>query len=99
MAEMDFAERLSALCAREAVEARGDGERSAAMIERIAASLGFAIAIAAGGDARVIDEMMTGAEGYAHAEAVAKSPFARMVAEVRRSRRTRPAPDAEGETP
>lgn len=90
----DFTDCLAALCSREAAEARGDTDRAAAMIDRLAASLGFAIAVAAGGDARLIDEMLTGAEGYAHQEAVAKAPFARMMAELRRAR---PAPDAEGE--
>ena len=90
MAEYEFGDRLAALCSREASAARGDAERSAAMIERLASSLGFAVAVAAGGDPRVIDEMLTGAEGYAHQEAVAKAPFARFVAELRRAR---PAPD------
>lgn len=90
MAEGDFATKLAALCSLEAAQARGDADRSALMIERLAASLGFAVAIAACGNAAVIDEMMAGAEGYAYREAVSKAPFARMVAGIRRAR---PAPD------
>lgn len=75
----NFGDRLAALCAQEMAAARGDRERAGAMIERLAASLGFSIAMAAGGEPGAIDELLAGAEGYAHAEAVDKAAFARMM--------------------
>lgn len=68
-----FGDRLSALVSKEAAQARGDANRMGAMVERLARALGFTVAIACRGNAAAIDEMMTGAEGYAHAEAVDKA--------------------------
>ena len=62
--ESEFADKLAALCAKEMRGALGDGDRAAAMVERLLSSLAFTIAIACKGDSAAIDEMLTGAEGY-----------------------------------
>lgn len=80
--EPDFGERLSALCAAELTHARRDHERAGAMVERLAAALGMSVAVLARGNPKVIDEMLAGADGYAHAEAVEKAPFARFMADI-----------------
>lgn len=76
----DFADKLAALTAAEGAACKGDPDRMGVMIERLAAALGFTIAIASRGDPKFIDEMMAGAEAYAHAEAVDKAPFAQLMA-------------------
>lgn len=45
----DFADRLSALVAMEMSQAHGDADRMAEVLERLTASVGFTIAIMAGG--------------------------------------------------
>ena len=74
-----FEKVLPSLCAAEAALANGDPERLGAMIEVLSRSLGFTVAIAAQGHGPTIDEMLGGANDYAHAEAVDKAPFARMM--------------------
>lgn len=78
-----FATKLAVLTSSEASAAHSDAERMGVMIERLAAGLGFTIAVATRGDARAIDEMLAGAEAYAHAEAVDKSRLARFMADMR----------------
>ncbi len=82
MSDQDFAfgDKLSALCSLEMARARRGEADFGAMIERLAATLGFTIAMAARGDGEAIDQLLAGAEGYAHSEAVARAPFARMIA-------------------
>lgn len=65
-----FASRLTMLVSKEVAASRGDPERLAFVIERLSASLGFSVAIAARGDGPTIDTLMAGAEQYAHQEAV-----------------------------
>lgn len=97
MGEPTFTEALSVLCSKELSKAEGDADRMGVMIERLAAALGFTIAIAARGRADGIDMMMEGAEGYAHREAVAKAPLARFMAEMRDDKkRNRPPSHREG---
>jgi hypothetical protein len=84
----DFADKLAALTAAEASAAHGDADRLGVMIERLAAALGFTVAMAARGNAGGIDTLMAGAEGYAHAEAVSKAPLARFMADARNCRHT-----------
>lgn len=79
----EFADKLAALVAHEMSEATGDHDRMGVVIERIAASLGFGIALATGGDPRVIDTLIEGATAYAHAEAVQKAPLAAMISRRR----------------
>lgn len=80
---MDFADKLSAIVSKEAAEAHGDHDRMAALIEVLARSLGFSVAIAAQGVGKTIDLLLAGAESHAHEEAVAKSAFARFMSEVK----------------
>lgn len=82
----NFEAALTGLCSKEAADAHGDPERMGVMIERLAASLGFTVAMAARGNGKAIDEMLEGATGYAHREAVEKAPFARFMSEMKRQR-------------
>ena len=84
MDDRPFDDKLTSLTASEAAKAKGDPERMGAMVERLSAALGFTIAIAANGDGPTIDKMMSGAEAYAHQEAVDKAPLIRLMFEFRR---------------
>ena len=88
MAETQFADKLAALVAMEAKN--DEPEILGVMIERLAAALGFTIALAARGNGAAIDELLAGAEGYAHREAVEKSAFARFMADIKNSKRLPP---------
>jgi hypothetical protein len=78
--ETQFSDKLHAIVAKEAAEARKtkDVTRMVSMIELLARALGFSIAIASGGDPKKIDELISGAEAYAHREAVEKATLARI---------------------
>lgn len=73
----DFAGALARICSKESAAARRDPERWAEMIERLSAALGLTIALAANCDPAKIDELMTGAEAFAHQEAVQKASVLR----------------------
>lgn len=62
--KVSFGDRLSGLCAMELAAAHGDPERIGEIIERLASSLAFTIAIAAHGDPDAMSEMLQGAESY-----------------------------------
>lgn len=81
-----FADALASLTSKEMTQARGDPDREADAVERLAHALGLAIAMAAGGDAKAIDTMIEGATAYAHEEAVSVAPLAEFAALVRRRR-------------
>ena len=66
---MKFQDALSGICAKELADAHGDADRIGAMIERLASSLAFTIAMASGGDLRRMEELLQGAEGYMTATA------------------------------
>lgn len=72
-----FEDQLQSLCAHHATKA--DADEFGVMIERLAAALGFTIAIAARGDPEAINTMIEGATAHALSEAAHKAPFARMV--------------------
>lgn len=82
MTSEDFADKLAALLSGETQRCRGAPERYAALIERLAASLGFAVAMAAKGDPQMIDTLMTGAEAHAHQEAVDRAPIGKALARL-----------------
>lgn len=84
MPDPDFASKLASLVSMSAKD--GDADHMGMMIERLAAALGFTIAIAARGDGDAIDTMIAGAEAYAHAEAVEKAPLARFMADMKNAR-------------
>lgn len=79
-ANATFAEKLAALCSLEMAKARRGQADFGEMIERLAASLGMTIAIAAQGDGPTIDGLMQGAEAHAHDEAVRQAPLGKMTA-------------------
>lgn len=83
----DFASALERLCTEEAMAARGDSDRQAAMIERLAHALGVSIGWASQGDGAVLDTLASGAEAFAHATAVEIAPLAKMVARARPAER------------
>lgn len=83
-AEPNFADSLASLVSKEMTQARGDHDREADAIERLARTLGFAIAMATGGDPKAIDTMIESATAYAHEEAVSAAPLAELVALGRR---------------
>lgn len=84
LTELPFASRLSSIISKEMTQARGNQEREAEAIERMARALGFSIAMASGGDPKAIDTMIEGATAYAHEEAVSVAPLAELAALVRR---------------
>lgn len=89
MGEPDFTYKLAALTSSEAAVAHGDPDRLGVMIERLAAALGFTVAMAAGGDPKTMETLLTGAESYAHGEAVAKAPMGRFMHAMNTERRGR----------
>lgn len=84
MSEEEFSNKLAGLLSAEAARARREPARYAAMIERLAAGLGFTIAMAAEGDGALIDKLIAGAEAHAHQEAVEKADFAKTMATLSR---------------
>lgn len=87
-----FASKLAALVSMEVAAAHGDADRIGWVIERLAVALGFSVALAARGDPATIDALMTGAEAHAHAEAVQRGPFARIMHEVKAWAKREPRP-------
>lgn len=85
---VDFPDELAALIARRAHQSKGNPDMFAETIERLAAALGFTIALAADGDAEAIDNLMVGAEAYAHSEAVDKAPLAQLMRLTKRRAQT-----------
>lgn len=81
-----FADALASLTSKEMTQARGDQDREADAIERLARALGLSIAMAAGGDPKAIDTMIEGATAYAHEEAVSAAPLAAAAAMLRKRR-------------
>ena len=92
-----FADDLAKLVSKEAAAGKNDPDRMAAMVERLAAALGFTVALACRGDPRAVDEMLAGADAHAHAEAVEKSTLFRLMG-LRSPRRgeLNPPPNLEG---
>lgn len=82
--ELPFATSLASLIRKEMTQARGDKDREADAIERMARALGFSIAMASGGDPKAIDTMIEGATAYAHEEAVSVAHLAKFAALARR---------------
>ena len=79
MSAGNFADDFARLMAIESAAARGDPQRLAAMVERLSSALGMAIAMAALGDPRVIDDLIEGATAFAHSEAVEKARAIRLL--------------------
>lgn len=82
-----FPAALASMLAKEATAAKDDPDRMGEMVEAIARGLGFTVAILARGNPAMIDEVMTGADAHAHAEAVDKAPIIRLMAIARNMRK------------
>lgn len=82
-----FYPELTSLISRELSEIMksGDADRAGAMIEGLARGLGFAIAVVTKGNGQAIDRMISGAEAYAHSEAVSRSKFAAVFEQLKRT--------------
>lgn len=77
----DFGAALGKLCVKAANDARSSANPIDAfgdMVERLAFALGATIAWAAQGKPEAIDDLLTGAEGYAAEEAARIAPLARL---------------------
>lgn len=83
----DFATSIQSLLAKEAAEAVRNHERMGAMVEVVARALGFTVAMCARGNAEAIDEIMIGADAYAHSEAVDKAHLARFMCGIARAKK------------
>ena len=88
----DFHERLASMCAKEMATARkaGDAERMAEVVSSLTSTLGKTIAMAASGDPRGIETLLTGCEHQMASEA---ADFAPLIA-LQERRWRRPAPPA-----
>lgn len=74
---VNFQHRLISMVSKHAVGA--DEQRYAEIMEALAKALGFTVALAAHGDGKTIDILMTGIEAYAHQEAVEKARAAELM--------------------
>lgn len=70
MQDDTFSDRLATVISSQAARARRDPALYAEIIERLSASLGLTIAMAARGDGAKIDTLIEGATAHAHEEAV-----------------------------
>lgn len=77
----EFDKAISALVHAEMREAlaAGNPERTAAVVEKLASLLGTTIAIAAGGNPKGIDAMLTGVENYVAEVAAEQTPIGLMI--------------------
>ena len=87
MSEPSFESKLSALCSKELSDAHGDPARMGAMIERLAHSLAFTVAIVGEGDRTRIDNLLTGLEGYIQEAAVGHAKMGAFMAVARAPRK------------
>ncbi len=83
MSEATFETKLDVLTSGELIAARGDSVRMGAMLEKLARTLGFTVAVAARGDPAGIDEFCMGITDYIHGEAVTKAPMARFLEQAK----------------
>ncbi len=90
MADIGFGDKLSALCAMELATANGNADRIGGMIERLLNSLSFTIAIAAKGNPELMQEMLTGADGYLYEAAATHRTMGEFMATAAQE-----APDAD----
>lgn len=58
------------------IACRKDPEQMSIAIEKLSKALGFAVSMAAKGDPKTIDELLVGAEKYAHESAVENAGLA-----------------------
>lgn len=85
---MAFFDDLASLCAKEMNAARkgGNSQRKAATVEGLATILGRTVAMAADGDPKRIDELLTGCESQAANEAADFAPLIQFAAAQRQAK-------------
>lgn len=77
----DFAGKLNALVSLQMAKGTiRDPEAMSGIIETLASSLAFTVALAAQGDARAIDHLLEGMVAYIYTTAAERAPLARMIA-------------------
>ncbi len=87
MRKRDFSEELAVLTSAELGK---DAEAIGTVIERLANSLGLAIAVSCNGDTARADEMIQGVESYLLECVATHSKLARFMNDIRRYKGTRP---------
>lgn len=76
-----FDDKLAHLVTKEITQSLNDPEKMAMIVERLAAGLGFAIALAAKGDAKTIETLLMGAENHVAEVAADRAPSAKLISE------------------
>jgi hypothetical protein len=77
----DFNDKLSSLVSLElSVGTVRDPAKMSGLIESLASSLAFTVAIAARGDAKAIEHLLEGTVAYIYTTAAERAPLARMIA-------------------
>lgn len=82
-----FADDLAVLCSRALADA--DAELIGEMIERLLSSAALTIGVSANGNAKVMQELLTGAEAYLYESASEQARKAAFIASIRQSKRRR----------
>ena len=70
-------DKIAAMCAQAAVDARGDADLMGELVERLAYWLGFSVAIACRGDQAEMDTVLAGLEQYVAETATKIAPLGR----------------------
>lgn len=83
---MAFFDDLSSLCAQEmsAATKGGNSQRKAAVVEGLATVLGRSVAMAADGNPKTIETLLTGCEAQAASEAADFAPLIQLAAAQRK---------------
>ncbi len=80
----DFAAKLHSLVSLEVSKGTiHDKEKMAGIVENLASSLGFTVALAAGGDPNGISHLLEGMTSYIYEVAAERAPLAKMIASAR----------------
>jgi len=75
----DFSGKLKVLVALEMSEAHTDPERQAVVLESLLCATSLTISLMAGGDRKITETLLVGAESYLTDGAVGFSPFASFI--------------------
>jgi hypothetical protein len=77
----EFNDKLASLVSLEmSAGTVGDPAKMSCLIESLASSLAFTVAIAAKGEAKAIDHLLEGIVSYIYTTAAERAPLARMIA-------------------
>ena len=83
MSEPSFETKVSLACSKELTDANGDPERIAAMVEKLAGSLAFTIAMASQGDAQMMDTLLEGVTAHIYEVAAGHAPVSKLLASIK----------------